>query len=70
MGSSCGGYLVHGVDGQHNQHVHDVVRVEAAVHRAGEPLLRDVHRADHAATQGNCILETHHRNFNCQFFGC
>lgn len=42
---------MHGVDGEHDEHVHNVVRVQAAVHGSREPLLRDVHGADYAATQ-------------------
>lgn len=52
------GHLVHGVDGEHDEHVHDVVRVEAAVHGAGEPLLRNVHGADHTAAQRHRVLGT------------
>lgn len=50
-------YLVHRIDGEHNEHVHDVVRVEAAVHCTGEPFLGDVHGADYAAAQGHCVLK-------------
>lgn len=50
-------YLVHRIDGEHNEHVHDVMRVEAAVHCTGEPFLGDVHGANHAASQGYCVLK-------------
>lgn len=42
---------MHGIDGEHDEHVHDVVRVEAAVHSTGEPFLGNVHGADHASAQ-------------------
>lgn len=39
--------LVHGVDSQHDEDVHDVVRVKATVYCPGEPFFRNMHRADH-----------------------
>lgn len=58
-------YLMHRVHGEHHEHMHDVVRVEAAIHGAREPFLWDMHGADHAAAQRHRVLQCMRHGQTC-----
>lgn len=56
-------YLVHGVDGHHDQHMHNVMRVQVEVDQAGEPLFGYSHSTNSTAQYGDAILKRGKRMF-------
>jgi hypothetical protein len=49
---------MHRIDGDDDQDVHDVVRVEIEVQASGKPFLRDVHSPNSSTEHGYAILNT------------
>lgn len=50
-------HLVHWIDGQYDEDVHNIMRVQIIVHAPREPLFRDMHRTDGTSSYRDSVLK-------------